>query len=307
MSVQAELSGLYKDISNIVIGKSKSVILTLTAVLCRGHLLIEDYPGLGKTLLAHSVARGLALDFKRVQCTPDLLPADITGGAIFRHSSESFEFIKGPVFTDILLVDEINRSSPRTQSSLLEAMAENQVTAEGNTYPLSDQFLIIATQNPVELHGTYPLPEAQLDRFFMRIDMGYPDVESEMKILQGHGADQKVALKPRISRDSLGQLQQLVHKVPVKPEVSRYCLDIVRATREHEEVALGVSPRGSIALYQAAQAFAMITNKNLVTPQVVKNVSEPVLAHRITLRQQKGDHHARANMIQKILSTVPVP
>lgn len=307
MSVQQDLSNLYKDISKTVIGKSRSVILTLTAVLCRGHLLIEDYPGLGKTLLAHSIARGLALEFKRIQCTPDLLPADITGGAIFRHSNESFEFIKGPVFTDILLVDEINRSSPRTQSSLLEAMAENQVTAEGNTYALSDQFLIIATQNPVELHGTYPLPEAQLDRFFMRIDMGYPDVESELKILHGHGPDDKVELKPRLSRDTLAELQRMVHKIPVKPELSRYCLDIVRATREHEEIALGVSPRGSIALHQAAQAFAMITNKNLVTPQVIKNVAEPVLSHRITLRQQKGDHHARANMIQNILATVPVP
>lgn len=307
MSVQEALSGLYQDISKVVIGKSRSVILTLTAVLCRGHLLIEDYPGLGKTLLAHSVARGLALDFKRIQCTPDLLPADVTGGAIFRHSNETFEFIKGPVFTDILLVDEINRSSPRTQSSLLEAMAENQVTAEGETYELSNQFLIIATQNPVELHGTFPLPEAQLDRFFMRIDMGYPDVESELKILHGQGPDQKIEIEPRIDREALTQLQRMVHKIPVKPEISRYCLDIVRATREHDEIALGVSPRGSIALHQAAQAFAMITNKNLVTPQVVKNVAEPVLSHRITLRQQKGDHHARAAMIRKVLSTVPVP
>lgn len=307
MSVQEELSNFYKEISNVVIGKNKPVLYALTSILCRGHLLIEDPPGLGKTLLAHSIASGLSLDFRRVQCTPDLLPSDITGGSIYRPSTESFEFIKGPIFTDILLVDEINRSSPRTQSSLLEAMAENQVSADGKTYSLSDQFMVVATQNPIEFHGTYPLPEAQLDRFFMRIEMGYPDKQSELKIMLENTDSESHTINQCLSRESLSKLQQSVRQVTIKPEISQYCLDIVRQTRHQEGISLGVSPRGSIALHHAAKAFALVTNKGLVTPQIIKQVAVPVLSHRIVLNQQKGDHLAREQAINQVLAEVTVP
>ncbi|NOX42166.1 MAG: MoxR family ATPase [Gammaproteobacteria bacterium] len=306
---QENLAKLYKNIANVIVGKKESVILALVTLLCRGHLLIEDAPGLGKTMLARALAKSLNIDFKRVQCTPDLLPSDITGVSIYNQKSSVFEFIKGPVFTSIFLADEINRTTPRTQSSLLESMGEFQVTVDGKTYPLPDIFMVIATQNPIEYHGTFPLPEAQLDRFFMRISMGYPSLDDEVKIMQMQVDHHPIEdLKPVMLADSITQLQKAVANIHVEPSVHRYIAEIVKSTRDHADLSLGASPRGAIALMKAAQAMAMISGQNYVDPQFIKKVVVPVLAHRVKLKSQSQVTGKSAeNILKSILEQVSVP
>lgn len=300
---------LEKNISQVIKGKEDAIRHTIITLLCRGHLLLEDVPGVGKTLLARALAQSIRGDFKRVQCTPDLLPTDVTGVSIYNQQNNTFDFHAGPVFTNILLADEINRATPRTQSSLMECMAEGQVTVDGVTRKLPNLFMVLATQNPIEFHGTFPLPEAQLDRFLMRIAMGYPAQEDELSIMrmqmQTHPID---ALSAVLTADSMVKAQALVGKVAVHEKVLRYIADIVRATREHKDIRLGCSPRGSVALVKAAQAASLIDGQSYVSPDTVKSMAIPVLAHRLVLRGVEGGNREGAtHLIGDILNTTPVP
>lgn len=304
-----DLVKLFKNISKVIIGKKDAVLLTIATLICRGHLLIEDAPGLGKTVLAKSLAMSLDTEFKRVQCTPDLLPSDITGVSVYNQQSGEFNFVQGPVFTNILLSDEINRATPRTQSSLLEAMAENQVTVDGETHPLPPVFMVIATQNPIEYHGTYPLPEAQLDRFFMRISLGYPNLDQEVDIMQMQRERHPLeSLRPVLDVKQLLSIQQKVRQVHIEVDVVRYIAAIVQATREHEGLLLGASPRGSLALMKASQAMALLAGKDYVPPHTVKQVAEAVLAHRLIGKpMQRTEGITEESILRSILGRVPVP
>jgi MoxR-like ATPase len=308
-TAQEQLVALYKNIAKVIIGKHDPTLLTIATLLCRGHLLIEDAPGLGKTMLARSLVRSLNMGFNRVQCTPDLLPSDITGVSIYNQKTAEFEFRRGPVFTNILLADEINRATPRTQSSLLECMAESQVTVDGNTYPMADIFMVMATQNPVEYQGTYPLPEAQLDRFFMRLSLGYPTLDEEMDIMAMQMDHHPIHdLQPVMDEKTLCELQARAKAVHMAESVRRYIAQIVQATREHSDLALGASPRGSLALMKAAQAMALMGGKDYVEPQTVKKVAIPVLAHRLIPKPQMqvAGRDGEA-ILRAILNEVPVP
>jgi MoxR-like ATPase len=308
-SPQELLVKLYQNIGKVIVGKHDQILLTIATLLCRGHLLIEDAPGLGKTMLARALVRSLDMRFSRVQCTPDLLPSDITGVSLFNQKTAEFEFRRGPVFTNILLADEINRATPRTQSSLLECMAESQVTVDGQTYPMTPVFMVIATQNPVEYQGTYPLPEAQLDRFFMRLSLGYPKLEEEIGIMQMQADHHPIDdLQAVLNEPDLRALQERVKDVHIDESVRRYIAQLVHATRSHADLALGASPRGSLALMKAAQAMALMAGKNFVEPQTVKKVAVSVLAHRLIpkSRAQAAGRDGEAVM-RAILNEVPVP
>ncbi|HSC76879.1 MAG TPA: MoxR family ATPase [Pseudomonadales bacterium] len=310
MSTFKELYQLLEgNIAQVIKGKEESIRYAIITMLCRGHLLLEDVPGVGKTLLARSLAQSINAKFNRVQCTPDLLPSDVTGVSIFNQQQNNFEFHPGPVFTNILLADEINRATPRTQACLMECMAEGQVTLDGTTRTLPNVFMVLATQNPIEFQGTFPLPEAQLDRFFMRVDMGYPSEEEELRVMsmqiQTHPVN---ALKSVLSAEHIASAQDLVTKVRVDDKVARYIAGIVRATRAHKDLRLGSSPRGSIALMKAAQAAALINGQNFVSPDTVKAMAVPVLAHRLILRGADGGNREGAvQAITDILATVAVP
>lgn len=295
----------------VIRSSSDAVRMALIAILADGHILIEDVPGVGKTTLAHAVARVLDCRFQRIQFTSDLLPSDVLGISMYRQSLETFEFKPGPIFTNVLLADEINRTTPKTQSALLEAMNERQVTVDNDTHPLPSPFLVIATQNPSEHHGTYPLPESQLDRFLLRIRMGYPGTADERAILRGEaGADQLCRLEPLLSADEVIELQQRTREVEVDASVVDYELALVQATRTHEALELGVSPRGSLALHRAAQARALLEGRDYCIPDDVKRLFVPVCAHRIALHTRMGagprSQQAEA-LLQDLRETIPVP
>ena len=292
-------------------GKPEVLRLSLACLLARGHLLIEDVPGVGKTTLAQALARSVDSDFHRLQFTSDMLPSDVLGVTIYNAHSEAFEFKPGPVFTHFLLADEINRATPKTQSALLEAMNENQVTIDGRSWPLAQPFMVIATQNPVEHHGTYPLPESQLDRFLMRIRIGYPDQTAEREILRHSAEPGLEKIRPVISSDDLRHLQETVGHVTVDDALVDYMLTIVKHTREHEALAMGVSPRGAQALFRASQALAAVDGRDYVTPDDVKRMVVPVFAHRVLLatRAAAGQRWADAaeKVMEEILTLVDVP
>jgi MoxR-like ATPase len=290
------------NIEQVIIGKRNVLELMLVAVLCEGHVLLEDVPGTGKTMLARSLAVSLGLDFKRLQCTPDLLPNDVTGVSIFDQAAQAFVFIPGPAFTNILLADEINRATPRTQSALLEAMGERQVTSDGVTRPLEQPFFVMATQNPVEYEGTFPLPEAQLDRFFMKLSLGYLTQESESQMLLNLGGRHPVeTLQPVADADELLALLPAVWAVHVDDTLREYIVELVFATRSQPDLLLGASPRGSLALYRAAQAYAAIRGRTFVLPDDVKYLAPFVLAHRCLLHPESV---LRGATVGDILGTI---
>ncbi len=309
-SVREVGSDLLDAVETVIVGKRAVLERVLWAVLGDGHLLIEDVPGLAKTLIAKSFAAGLGLSFRRIQFTPDLLPADITGTYVFERKTGDFILRRGPVFTNVLLADEINRAPPKTQSALLEAMQERQATLEGETFPLDRPFFVIATQNPIEHEGTYPLPEAQVDRFLLKIDVGYPTREQEIEVLERRRkrrADD-ATIQAVTTPDEVRSLQAAIEDVHVDTAVEGYMVDIVAATRAHSQVDVGASPRGSLALLKASRARAAIAGRDFVTPDDVKVVAMPALAHRIILKPDPWIRGVRtASVLADVLAAVPVP
>ena len=310
IDVQDCLRTLEENIARVLMGKPEPIRLVLVALLSGGHVLIEDAPGVGKTSLAKALARSLDCRFTRLQCTPDMLPSDILGSSVFLQTLGEFEFRPGPIFTNILLADEINRTTPRTQSALLEAMSEGQVSIEGKTYPLERPFFVIATQNPYEHHGTYPLPENQLDRFMLCTAIGYPDRAVERGVLDAHRSGDAVNdLKPVVSQEQLLQLQRAAREIRLDDSLADYLLDIVAATRDHNDLDLGVSTRGGITLYRAAQSLALLENRSFVIPDDLKRLAVPVLAHRIVCRGfiREGQSDRAKQIIGEILDRTAVP
>jgi len=311
-SIQEQVNRLKKNIEQVIFGKSETIEFAITCLLARGHLLIEDVPGVGKTSLAHCLANSLHLEFKRIQFTNDLLPTDITGVSIYDQKEKCFHFQKGPLFANIVLADEINRSTPRTQSALLEAMNEKQVSADNNTYNLEEPFMVIATQNLIESQGTYPLPESQLDRFMFYISMGYPSQDEERRLLQEQSTRPNPAsIQPVLKREEVLKLQMLVNSVNIEPVLTDYILNIITATRESPNLALGVSPRGGLIFQQALRARALVCGRDYCTPDDVKHLAIPVLCHRIIPQSHNLSHKRRfadtATIIHQILEQVSVP
>jgi MoxR-like ATPase len=310
----AEAAGLSRAVlgtlQQVIVGKERVLQHLLLGLYGRGNILIEDFPGLAKTLIARLIAQVTGLTFKRIQFTPDLLPGDITGGFIYNQKQGEFEFRPGPLFTNLVLADEVNRAPPKTQAALLEVMQERQVTVEGTTYPVPQPFLVLATQNPIELEGTYPLPEAQLDRFIMRLRVGYPSVEEERQILALRGArrQDRVDLEPVINVAQLLQLQSAVEEVHASEPIERYIASLTAATRQHPQVQVGASPRGSLALYQLARAHAMAFERDFVLPDDVKTMAPAALAHRLLLKPELWVRGVQAEQIvQDVLERTPVP
>jgi MoxR-like ATPase len=298
------------EVEVAVVGKRAPLTLVLAAILAGGHVLLEDFPGLGKTLAARSFAQTLGLNFARAQFTPDLLPADLTGSFVYDQRAGEFSFRRGPLFTGLLLADEINRTPPRTQSALLEAMQEHQITVEGETFVLEQPFHVLATANPIEYEGTYPLPEAQLDRFMMRTSFGYPTVDDEWDVLQRRIARQAEdqTLRQITDAGTLLAMQQMVERVVVDESVGRYCVALATATRSHPHVLMGASPRGALGLMLAARALSVIGGRDFVTPEDVKAVAEPVLAHRITVKPEMWMSQVTGRtVVEAVLSSVPAP
>ena len=300
---------LIANIEQVMVGKREVVQLAVTSLLSEGHLLIEDVPGVGKTMLARSMARSLGCTFSRIQCTADMLPSDITGVSIFNQATRQFEYRPGPVMAQVLLADEINRATPKTQAALLEAMEERQVTVDGVTYPLPQPFILLATQNPIEHQSTFPLPEGQLDRFLLRIRVGYPAPDDEIDVLQRQQFDHPLhTLDQVVTADELAEAQDMVKTVHAAPAVKRYVIDLVQQTRQHQDIHLGASPRGSLALYRTGQARAALEGREFVLPDDIKALAVPALAHRLILspgarlRSQSAEE-----IIEQILEKHPVP
>lgn len=300
------VQGLYKNVTQIIYGKKNTVEKVIMALLTGGHVLLEDVPGVGKTLLAKTISDSLDAKFSRIQCTPDLLPSDISGVSIYNPEKREFKFLKGPVFTNILLVDEINRAAPRTQSCLLEAMEENQLTIEGKTYKLDKPFFVIATQNPIEYHGTFELPEAQLDRFIVVLSLGYPSENEENEILEYYLKTDEYSVDPVLSVESYIELYNYIRNITVSREIRKYIIDIVNETRNNANVRLGVSPRGSLALLKMSQASALLAGRNYVIPDDVKNIAVDVLSHRVIPIHRRG-LLANNSIIKDIVEKIKVP
>jgi MoxR-like ATPase len=307
----AKLAQLEAGLGSVLRGKPEVVRMSTVCLLARGHLLIEDVPGVGKTTLAQALARSVDCGFHRLQCTSDMLPGDILGVTVYNSKSGEFEFKPGPIFTNFLLADEINRATPKTQSALLEAMNERQITIDAKTLPMAQPFLVIATQNPVEHHGTYPLPESQLDRFLMRLKVGYPDAESERAIIRNHALERAAQMSPVLTREELLDLQTAVEKIRVDESLVSYMLSIVAHTRKHDQLALGVSPRAAQSLYRASQALAMIEGRDYVIPDDIKRLAVPVFAHRVVMHQRSGlaarSSEAAERVVEEILNRTEVP
>ena len=305
-ALRPKLVALRKAVGDVFLGKPEVVELSLVALLADGHLLLEDVPGVGKTLLGKTLARCLGCSFRRVQFTPDLLPGDLTGSGVLKPGTGTFEFVPGPVFSQVLLADEVNRATPRTQSALLEAMGERQVTTDGVTRPLGPPFLVLATQNPFEFEGTFPLPESQLDRFLLRLSVGYPTREAERDILLQHRTGEPVPAAVLTPADVIG-LQALTRAVRVEPVLADYLLDVIHATRDHPDVRLGASTRAALALYRAAQAAAVLADRDYVTPDDVKRLAGPVLSHRLlTKAWDQGGRNDAGPLVADILARTRV-
>ncbi|MFN2302875.1 MAG: AAA family ATPase [Anaerolineales bacterium] len=305
-----ELGEKFKNnLNNVIIGKDETIMLTIIAFLCQGHVLIEDVPGVGKTMLARSLAKSLGCSFKRIQFTPDMLPSDVTGVSIYNQNTREFEYRPGPLMAQIVLVDEINRATPKTQSALLEAMEERQITVDGTTYGLPIPFMVLATQNPIEYEGTFPLPEAQLDRFLMRIDLGYTSLQNEIKILEQQKLIHPIVeLAPVISVDEILVAQETIKHVHVSQPIKRYIVEMVRETREHPEVYLGSSPRGSLGLFRAGQARAALNGRDFVLPDDIKALAPHILPHRVMVSPAARLTDVSAKKIVKeILDSLPIP
>jgi MoxR-like ATPase len=310
-ALAGRIARVEQSLGSVLRGKDEVVRLSIVCLLARGHLLIEDVPGVGKTTLAQGLARIAACGFQRLQCTSDMLPGDILGVTVYNAKSGDFEFRRGPIFTNFLLADEINRATPKTQSALLEAMNERQMTVDGVTYPMAEPFMVVATQNPVEHHGTYPLPESQLDRFLMRLRIGYPAAESEREILRNGRAPQAQVSAAVLTGAELIETQAAVERISVDEALVGYMLEIVGRTREHEGLALGVSPRGAQALYRASQALALVEGRGYVLPDDIKRLTVPVFAHRVVLNQRASlaarSTEAAELVLNEILRQVEVP
>jgi MoxR-like ATPase len=308
-SVEHISTSVINNVERVIVGKNREVHLVLVALLCRGHVLIEDVPGVGKTVLAKAIARSIGCTFKRIQFTPDLLPSDVTGVSVFNQQMGTFEFRPGPIVAQIVLADEINRATPKTQSALLEAMEESQITVDGTTHILPKPFVVLATENPIEYEGTFPLPEAQLDRFLVRLSLGYPGRAGEIDILnrQQHSHPLE-ALEQVISVDHLIEAQTAVKQVHVDNLIKEYIVDLVEATRQHDDIYLGASPRGSLALYGASRSWAALQGRDFVVPDDVKDLAEPTLAHRMIVspaaRMKGVDSRA---VVRELLNVIPVP
>jgi MoxR-like ATPase len=309
MDIQESARKITENVARVIVGKEETIEFCLVALLCEGHVLLEDVPGIGKTTLAKAIARSLGCSFRRIQFTPDLLPGDVTGILYFNQKTQEFEFRPGPIMAQIVLADEINRATPRTQSAMLEAMQERQVTVDVETMHLPRPFLVLATQNPIELEGTFPLPEAQIDRFLMRVALGYPGEEDENTILIRYEREDPLeTLQPVLQVEALLDMQKAVRAVMVEESVREYMVKVVRATREHEGVELGVSPRGALALYKTCQALAALRGRTFVIPDDVKYLAPPVLTHRIIISPQTRLRGRRPEeVMMEIVNTVPVP